>query len=262
MALSAAATPSPPRYTEVLQTLLALRGKPLAHVLTTLAEMPVRAALSLGFGREGMVVADAIWRNNLSIDVFTLDTGRQFEETFAFQARVEARYKTRVAVITPEAADLTQLFADQGPLGFYESLENRQTCCFVRKVKPLQRALKDYDVWLTGLRATQSAYRAEQPYAEYVSRHDVVKLNPILDWPREDVLAYLETHNVPEHPLYAQGYTSIGCAPCTRAVLPDEPERAGRWWWETDVKKECGLHLDHAEQTAEPTAEPVTTATP
>jgi phosphoadenylyl-sulfate reductase (thioredoxin) len=188
-----------------------------------------------------MILLDLAWRTRLPFRVFTLDTGRLPEETFAMLETVRGRYGIDVEVVTPDPAETCAMVRRHGRDLFYRSPELRAMCCNIRKVRPLEQKLREFDAWATGLRREQGATREEVPkVAEEAGR---LKLVPLADWSAEQVDAYLRRHDVPVHPLYAQGYTSIGCAPCTRAIREGESERAGRWWWEMDSRKECGIHF-------------------
>lgn len=199
------------------------------------------ASFSLGFGLEGMVIADMIFSQNLELRVFTLDTGRLFVETYELFNKVYARYKQKIEVFFPESKEVEKLLTEKGPFSFYDSVENRKECCGIRKLRPLQRALAGSKIWITGLRASQSSYRSSLAKFYWDEKHQVIKFNPLFEWSEEEVWAYIHQHKVPYNALQKQGYKSIGCAPCTRATLAGENERAGRWWWE-DSHKECGLH--------------------
>lgn len=205
--------------------------------------VPGRIVLSVGFGREGQAILDAAARAGVAgaFDIVTLDTGRLFEETHALWAETEARYGLEIRAITPEAYAVAALVAAQGANGFRDGVIERVACCAVRKVAPLARVLEGAGGWITGLRAEQSPGRARTALAEEDAR-GFVKLNPLADWDRAMLDAYLEANAVPVSPLHAAGFASIGCAPCTRAIAPGEEERAGRWWWEASDKKECGIH--------------------
>lgn len=202
---------------------------------------PGKVVFSTSLGQEDQVITQLIASQNLPIQIFSLDTGRLFPETLELLARTESKYKTRVKVYYPETTSVEKLVADIGINGFYESMENRKSCCFVRKVEPLKRALAGNTVWVTGLRAEQSANRSDMKRIEWDEANQIIKYNPLLDWTFEQMIAYIEKHKIPYNPLHNQGFISIGCAPCTRAILPGEDARAGRWWWENS-KKECGLH--------------------
>jgi phosphoadenosine phosphosulfate reductase len=179
-----------------------------------------------------------------AVHAFTLDTGRLNPETYNLLQANREKYRLPITVYLPEATAVETLVAQKGINLFYESLENRKACCAVRKVSPLKRALAGRSAWITGLRRSQSITRTDLQRVEWDAAHGLIKLNPLLDWSLDDVRAALATRNVPINALHAQGYPSIGCAPCTRAVAAGEDERAGRWWWEDAVRKECGLHLD------------------
>jgi phosphoadenosine phosphosulfate reductase len=194
------------------------------------------------FGLEDQAIAHAILAQNLAIEVVTLDTGRLFQETYEVWAATEERYGRRIRPFVPERADLEALVAAQGIDGFRGSVAARKSCCDVRKVRPLHRALEGAAGWVTGLRAEQSDERAQTPLTSFDHQYGLVKINPLADWSRAEVLRYVAENAIPYNRLHDRGYPSIGCAPCTRAVQPGEPERAGRWWWEQDEKKECGLH--------------------
>ena len=178
----------------------------------------------------------------MPIEVVTLDTGRLFPETHEVWERTERRYGVTIRSVHPEHRSLEQLIAEQGIGGFRDSIAARQTCCGVRKVEPLRRALDGAAAWITGLRADQSNARADTRYLSIDPIHNLIKVSPLADWSRERVVDYVRAEKIPYNVLHDRGFLSIGCAPCTRAVKPGEPERAGRWWWEQEDKKECGLH--------------------
>jgi phosphoadenosine phosphosulfate reductase len=201
-----------------------------------------RLVFTTSFGLEDQAIAHAILRLDLAIEVVTLDTGRLFPETYAVWSETEARYGRRIRAFYPERTSVEAFVAQQGIDGFRASIAARQACCAVRKVEPLRRALDGASGWITGVRAEQSWERATTPYAAVDDARGMIKLNPLLDWSRERVVALVHKHGIPYNTLHDAGFLSIGCAPCTRAVKPGEPERAGRWWWEQEDKKECGLH--------------------
>jgi phosphoadenosine phosphosulfate reductase len=200
------------------------------------------AAFSTSFGAEDMVVLDLIRTARLPIDIFTLDTGRLPEETYALMEQVEERYGTCVSVYFPDAEAVRRLVAENGINGFYASVAKREACCAVRKLEPLGRALAGRGAWVTGLRAQQSAARATVGPRGHDAQRGLEKFNPLHDWSEADVWEYLRANGVPYNALHDRGYPSIGCAPCTRAIAPGEDLRAGRWWWELQAAKECGLH--------------------
>jgi phosphoadenosine phosphosulfate reductase len=194
------------------------------------------------FGLEDQAITHAILSQDLAIDIVTLDTGRLFPETYVVWSETEARYGRRIRAFYPERASVEAFVAQHGIDGFRSSIAARQACCATRKVEPLGRALDGASGWITGMRAEQSWERATTPYAAVDPARGLIKLNPLLDWSRERVIDFVREHGIPYNPLHDEGFLSIGCAPCTRAVKPGESERAGRWWWEQEDKKECGLH--------------------
>jgi phosphoadenosine phosphosulfate reductase len=203
-----------------------------------------KLTFTTSFGIEDQAISHAILSQGLDIDLVTLDTGRLFAETHDVWAATEARYGRRIRAIVPERTALESLMADQGANGFRSSVAARQACCHVRKVAPLKIALEGAAGWITGLRADQSEHRAEVAFASVDPARGLTKINPLYDWNRDDAVAFTRANNVPVNTLHADGFLSIGCAPCTRAIQPGEPERAGRWWWEQDGKTECGLHAN------------------
>jgi phosphoadenylyl-sulfate reductase (thioredoxin) len=200
-----------------------------------------RLAVVTSFQYEGMVIVDMAARRSKNIRVFTIDTGRLPFETFDMMEMVRSRYGIAIEPILPTADEISKLVGKHGPNLFYESLAHRTACCHFRKVRPLERKLAGFDAWLTGLRRSQTATR--ESLTKITEEEGRLKISPLADWSREQVETYTRDHDVPRHPLYAKGYTSIGCAPCSRATEAGEDERAGRWWWETGAAKECGLHF-------------------
>lgn len=202
----------------------------------------VRIAFSSSLSWEDQVITHAIYSQELPIRVFTLDTGRLFPETYSVIESTRQRYLKELEVYFPQAQAVENLLTEKGPLSFYESLENRKECCFIRKVEPLNRALKDVDVWITGLRADHSENRAGLELVEWDEQRCIVKVNPLANWSLEEVKEYIKRYNIPTNVLQDKGFVSLGCQPCTRAIREGESFRAGRWWWEDNSKKECGLH--------------------
>jgi len=198
-------------------------------------------AVSTSFQKEGMVVIDMAVRIDPRVRVFTIDTGRLPEETHQMMETVRQRYGIRVEIVFPEAAEVESMIATHGPNLFYREVSLRKLCCHVRKVRPLERKLATLQAWAVGLRRSQMDSRANTPKVEM--RDGVVKISPLADWSKPEVEEYIRLHDVPVHPLYAKGFPSIGCGPCTRAVFACEDERAGRWWWEQEGEKECGIHI-------------------
>lgn len=205
-----------------------------------------RAVFTTSLGIEDQVITAAIGLNRLPIEVATLDTGRLFKETAELIGETEDRFGIEIVRFHPLKDEVDEYAARYGLNGFYESVEARHACCGVRKLKPLARALEGASFWITGLRRGQSGSRAETPFAEYDAERNLIKVNPLADWDVGALRAYVADNAVPVNPLHARGYPSIGCEPCTRAIKPGEPERAGRWWWENDEKRECGLHVPEA----------------
>jgi phosphoadenosine phosphosulfate reductase len=218
------------------------KGFSIEETLAFLAnEYKEKVVFSTSFGQEDQVITALIATNDLPITIFTLDTGRLFQETYDVFHKTLKKYKKEIKVYFPEALAVEKLLEEKGPNSFYDSVENRKECCFIRKVAPLTKALKGNAIWITGLRAEQSENRNDLALFEYDAHFDIIKFNPLLKWTLKEVENYLEKNNVPQNALHKQGFVSIGCAPCTRAITADEDIRAGRWWWESS-HKECGLH--------------------
>ena len=229
----------------------------LVEGLEMISELfPGKVVFSSSLGQEDQVITDAIFKNDLPIKIFTLDTGRLFSESYELLERTTARYKKPIRVYFPEASDVEEFVTTKGVNSFYESVENRKECCNIRKVKPLNRALHGADVWITGVRAEQTDSRKEMQVIEWLEDKQLYKFNPMLHWTYAEVVDYLKEFYVPYNPLHDKGFISIGCAPCTRAVEPGEDPRAGRWWWETS-QKECGLHMQEVTQPNDFNANPV-----
>ncbi|MFN3326059.1 MAG: phosphoadenylyl-sulfate reductase [Bryobacteraceae bacterium] len=198
-------------------------------------------AISTSFQAEGMILIDITAKIGLPFRVITLDTGRLPEETHRMIETVRERYGVAVEAVLPDRAEVESMVERYGSNLFYREPALRNLCCHIRKVRPLERKLRELRAYAVGLRRSQSETRTAVAKAEQIN--GVWKLSPLADWTREQVDEYTRRNDVPLHPLYARGYTSIGCAPCTRAVEAGEDERAGRWWWELDSSKECGLHF-------------------
>ncbi len=198
---------------------------------------------STSLGNEDQLITHHIAHAYLPISLFTLDTGRLFPETLELLERTEQQYALTITRYYPNPVSVESYVMANGVDGFYDSVENRKSCCFIRKVEPLERALKGADIWISGLRRAQSSHRATLPFVEWDSAHDILKLYPLLDMSDEVLWKHIHDKNIPYNPLFDQGFTSIGCAPCTRAIQPGEDPRAGRWWWESEEKSECGLHI-------------------
>ena len=200
-----------------------------------------RIVFSTSFGQEDQGITHAIASTGLDIEIFTLDTGRHFQESYELIDLTTKKYGIALKTYFPNTQKTEELVAQKGFNSFYQSVENRKECCYIRKIEPLNRALADAHVWITGLRAEQSDNRSSMPMLEWDEAKKILKFNPLIDWTFTDLETYLTTHKIPQNPLHKKGFVSIGCAPCTRAIAEGEHPRAGRWWWENS-QKECGLH--------------------
>ena len=216
---------------------------PLDRLQTLRDKVKGRIVFTTSLGLEDQMLTHLIFANNIKIDVVTLDTGRLFPETYDVWRETEEKYGKRIHAKYPQAEALENLIEEQGIDGFYYAKEFRLNCCGVRKIEPLGRALEGASAWVTGLRGDQSQNRLGMAFASYETQKKLIKANPLLDLSREKIAHFNDDHGVPINALHDKGFLSIGCAPCTRAIQPGEPERAGRWWWEPPEQKECGLHL-------------------
>ena len=212
-------------------------------VLKDIEQQYSPAILASSFGAEDMVLMDLICKHAPGIEIFTLDTGRLPKETYELMQQLTSHYDKKVQVFYPDTTDIEEFVTTNGPNAFYDSVELRKQCCGIRKVAPLKRALHGKKAWLTGMRRSQSVTRAELPVSEWDEDHGLQKFSPLTDWSNGDVWAYIKAFDVPYNKLHDEGYASIGCAPCTRAIAMGEDIRAGRWWWEDPENKECGLHV-------------------
>jgi phosphoadenosine phosphosulfate reductase len=203
---------------------------------------PGQIVFTTSFGIEDQVVTDMIFANDINIQVITIDTGRLFKETYKVFSRTIEKYGRNIKTYFPDTASVEKLLSEKGPYSFYESIENRKECCYIRKVEPLNRALKEMKCWVTGIRAAQSSSRDELEMIETDASKNINKYHPLLNWQLREVEEYVKKHNIPYNILHDKGFVSIGCEPCTRAIKPGEDFRAGRWWWESGSSKECGLH--------------------
>lgn len=201
-----------------------------------------KIVLSTSLGLEDQVLTAMVLRTEPHAEIFTLDTGRLFPETYELIARTNKFFGIRIKTYFPEAAKVEQMVAEHGVNLFYDSVENRKLCCGIRKVAQLPRAFKNKEAWICGLRKDQSVSRFFNQLVEWDGNNGLVKINPLINWSEKEVRKYLKDHNIPYNPLHDKGFPSIGCEPCTRAIEPGEDVRAGRWWWENDLHKECGLH--------------------
>ncbi|MGR3807856.1 phosphoadenylylsulfate reductase (thioredoxin) [Pasteurella testudinis DSM 23072] len=222
---------------------LNVRIEDLQQRLQHIATQHQRVKFASSLAVEDMVITDMIVKSAVGIEIFTLETGRLNPETLTLLDQIEAFYpKLKLQRYYPQPQQVAQYVEQQGKDAFYQSIELRKQCCFIRKVEPLNRALRQADAWLTGQRREQSVTRTDLPFYETDGARQIAKYNPIFDWSEQDVWAYILTYQVPYNALYRQGYPSIGCEPCTRPVKAEEDIRAGRWWWENKDSKECGLH--------------------
>ncbi|WP_442591153.1 phosphoadenylyl-sulfate reductase [Pedobacter sp. AW31-3R] len=213
------------------------------EAIAYLAELfPGQITFSTSFGWEDQVITDMIFKNDLPVKVFTLETGRLFPETYYVWNRTLEIYQKPIHAYHPDAIALEELVLKKGPNSFYESVENRKQCCNIRKIVPLKRALAGNKCWVTGIRAEQSLNRTDMANLEWDEQNQLLKFHPIFFWTLDEVKAYIRKNNIVYNTLHDKGFPSIGCAPCTRAVREGEDFRAGRWWWEDQSKKECGLH--------------------
>jgi len=206
------------------------------------SEYPGKIVFSTSFGWEDQVITHMIFANDIPIEVFTLETGRLFPETYYVWNRTLEIYKKPILAYFPQAEAVQEMVNRKGPSSFYESVENRKECCGIRKLEPLRRALNGNQLWITGIRSEQSVNRHDMTNLEWDEQNQLIKFHPIFFWSLDEVKEYIKTNNIVYNTLHDKGFPSIGCAPCTRAVREGEDFRAGRWWWEDQSKKECGLH--------------------
>jgi phosphoadenosine phosphosulfate reductase len=219
---------------------------PAERIAQLRREITGRIVFTTSFGLEDQAILHLLSERDDDIEVVTLDTGRLFPETHKLWGKAERRYGRRIRAIFPQHDELEVLVERQGINGFYDSREARTECCYVRKIEPLNRALAGARAWIAGLRAEQSARRRDMALVTGDANLGLIKLSPFFDWTRDEVLAFVSANDVPINPLHAKGFASIGCAPCTRAIAPGESERAGRWWWEQEGERECGLHINRS----------------
>ncbi|HMR18275.1 MAG TPA: phosphoadenylyl-sulfate reductase [Sphingobacterium sp.] len=202
-----------------------------------------RSVFSTSFGIEDQVVTHMLAAAESSTAIFTLETGRLFPETYYVWNRTLERYRLPIKAYYPNTEAVENMVTTKGPSSFYDSVENRKECCYIRKIEPLKRAIQGFEIWITGIRAEQSPNREDMDFIEWDEGNQIVKIHPLFHWTLTDVESFLKQYNVPYNPLHDKGFPSIGCQPCTRAISPGEDFRAGRWWWEDKSKKECGLHV-------------------
>jgi len=197
---------------------------------------------STSLGAEDQVITEMMAAVDRNADIFTLDTGRLFPETYELMERTMARYQINIRVLFPDYQKVEKMVSEKGINLFYESIENRKFCCGIRKIEPLKRALSGKEFWITGLRRDQSVTRSDSGLIEWDEQNRIIKVNPLINWTHDEVWDYIKTRNIPYNPLHDQDFLSIGCQPCTRAIKPGDDIRSGRWWWENPDTKECGLH--------------------
>ena len=220
-----------------------VQGKTEVEALRDLVSaFPGKVVFSTSLSYEDQVITDFIFANNLPVKVFTLQTGRLFSETLAVLDATESRYQKKIEIFFPNEGAVRKLESEKGLFSFYDSVENRKECCYIRKVEPLKRALAGNEIWITGIRAGQSDGRKEMPQVEWDEANRITKFHPLLHWSFAEVKHFVTEKKIPYNALHDRGYVSIGCEPCTRAIKPGEDFRAGRWWWEQSSAKECGLH--------------------
>ena len=234
---------------ELLKLSSQLEGKSIKDSIRELALLyPGKVVFTTSFGIEDQVITDIIFRDNLPVEVITLDTGRLFPETYQVYSETILKYRKKISVCFPDTNDIQKLMTEKGPFSFYESKENRLECCHLRKVVPLNKALSGKNIWITGIRSEQSGNRASMDFLEYDDNKNLIKYHPLFSWTLKDVEKYISENHVPYNSLHDKGYLSIGCEPCTRPVLEGMDFRSGRWWWESDGTKECGCHVKYNEE--------------
>lgn len=201
-----------------------------------------KAVFSTSFGIEDQALTHLIAQSGREISLFTLETGRLFPETYYVWNRTLEKYKLPIKAYYPDTEAVERMVTEKGPSSFYESVENRKECCRIRKIEPLRRAIQGFEIWITGIRAEQSANREDMDNIEWDAVNNIMKIHPLFYWTLAEVENFLKKNNIPYNPLHDKGFPSIGCQPCTRAIRQGDDFRAGRWWWEDKSKKECGLH--------------------
>ncbi|WP_418179550.1 phosphoadenylyl-sulfate reductase [Aliarcobacter lanthieri] len=219
-----------------------IKDKSTEEIVSYFVKNFKNTALSSSLAAEDQVLTDILLKIDKNVSIFTLDTGRLHPETYDVMDATNLKYGIKIDVFFPKFEKVQELYQTQGINGHYESIENRKNCCNIRKLEPLKRALDGVEVWITGLRSSQSITRADMPLVEWDSNFKVIKVNPLINWKEDDVWNYIKINKVPYNKLHDKGFPSIGCAPCTRAIKDGEDIRAGRWWWENPEHKECGLH--------------------
>jgi phosphoadenosine phosphosulfate reductase len=215
----------------------------IVELLKEIASLyPGQVVFTTSFGIEDQVITHLIFSTNIDIKVVTLETGRLFKETYKVYSKTLEKYNKPIIAYFPKTSDVEKMVSEKGPYSFYNSVEDRKECCTIRKVVPLNRALQNNVIWVTGIRAEQSTNRMDLQVFEFDTEREMIKYNPLLMWTFDEVKEFITKENIPYNLLHDKGFVSIGCEPCTRAIQPGEDFRAGRWWWEDNSKKECGLH--------------------
>lgn len=230
--------------TETIQKLNAqFQNATASEILTYfLSTYKGKIALASSLGAEDQVLTDLILQIDKDTNIFTLDTGRLFPETYSLIDRTNIHYGIKITVYFPESSQVESMVKEKGINLFYESIENRKECCHIRKIEPLKRALNGLEIWICGLRREQSITRNDMQIVEWDASNNMLKLNPLINWSEQEVWDYLKKKHIPYNKLHDKNFPSIGCQPCTRAVEPGNDVRSGRWWWESPEHKECGLH--------------------
>ncbi len=220
-----------------------LAGKSIIEKLSGLVTLfPGQIIFTTSLGIEDQVITHLIFKNDLNIKVATLDTGRLFPQTYDVLSNTIIKYKKKIDIYFPEYEAIERLVTEKGPYSFYQSVENRKECCGIRKIVPLNRALTNMECWVSGIRAEQSENRSKMDWIEYDEQKGLFKFYPLFNWSMDEVKNFVKENNIPYNTLHDKGFVSIGCEPCTKAIKSGEDFRAGRWWWENDGPKECGLH--------------------
>jgi phosphoadenosine phosphosulfate reductase len=212
------------------------------QLMTLISIFQGKIIFTTSLGIEDQVITHIIFSNNLDIKVATLDTGRLFPQTYDVLSSTIIKYNKKIDIYFPEYEAIEKLVTEKGPYSFYQSVENRKECCGIRKIVPLNRALTNMECWISGIRAEQSENRGKMDWIEFDDHKGLFKFYPLFSWSMEEVKTFIKENNIPYNSLHDKGYVSIGCEPCTKAIKPGEDFRAGRWWWEIDGAKECGLH--------------------
>jgi len=220
-----------------------LAGKSSQEVIEWfLKDFEGKVAFSTSLGAEDQVITQMIAQVGVPADIFTLDTGRLFPETYNLLDLTSKKYDLNIKVMFPDASRVENMVNEKGINLFYDSIENRKLCCHIRKIEPLKRAFAGLDAWICGLRREQSVTRKDMRLVEWDENNDLIKVNPLIEWTETELWDYIKANHIPYNKLHDTGFPSIGCQPCTRAILPGEDVRAGRWWWENPETRECGLH--------------------